>query len=166
MPLPFNTLFDEAENRYLKPEELREIGKYIVSLPERVATYRALRDQELHILQQVADQLQLEGLDAKTVDLERSLKTAILSLRYCAMGMLLDDEEFVQTRLLSWLGDAIALHQSQAIDAVLFRLLTQQLDQTLTTQQMIAFQPFWNLVRAVVPAAAAEEEMLTVAGIF
>jgi hypothetical protein len=166
MSLLFQTLFDEAETRYLKPEELREMGQYVASIPERVNIYRSLRDQELTLMQQVADQLQLEVFDAKTVDLERSLRFAIVSLRHCAMGLLLNDETVVQNRLLSWLEETIALHQNQAIDAVVFRLLGEQLEQTLTPQQMAALRPFWALVQAAIPAAAEEEEMLTVAGIF
>ncbi len=166
MPSPFDPTFDEVESRYLKPEELREIGKYVVSLPERVATYRVLRDQELHLMQQVADQLQLEVLDATEVTLERSLKNAILSLRYCAMAMLTGDESLLQSRWLGWLSESIALNDSQAIDSVLFRLVSEQLSQALTSKQLDTFQPFWSLVQAVIPSQPQEEEMLTVAGMF
>jgi nucleotidyltransferase/DNA polymerase involved in DNA repair len=165
MPSPFDPVFDEVETTYLKPDQLREIGKYVVSLPERVAAYRALRDQELRIMQQVADQLQSEGLDATEMDLERSLKNAILSVRYCAMAMLTGDESLLQNRWLNWLKESIEMNQSQAIDRVLFPLVSAQLNQTLTSKQMETFQPFWDLIQALIPAPQPEE-MLTAAGIF
>jgi hypothetical protein len=165
MPSPFDPVFDEVETTYLKPDQLREIGKYVVSLPERVAAYRALRDQELRMMQQVADQLESEALDAKEVALERSLKNAILSVRYCAMAMLAGDESLLHSRWLNWLKESIEMNQSQAIDSVLFSLVTEQLNQTLTSKQMETFQPFWNLIQAIIPAPQ-QEEMLTVAGMF
>jgi Phycobilisome protein len=110
MPSPIEIVFDEAENRYLKTEELRSLGQYVVSLPERVSIYRILRDQELTLMQQVADQLHIQQPDTHPDHLERSIKHGILILRYCAMGMLLADEGFVQSRLLNWLSDADPSH--------------------------------------------------------
>ena len=116
------TIFDEAEHRYLKPEELGVINQYVNSLPERLDTYRMLRDRELEIMQQVADQLEAALPNETVENLERSLKNALLLLRYSAMGMLLNDEAFVQSRLLSWLMTTISIHNTQAIDTALFPL--------------------------------------------
>ncbi len=130
------TIFDEAEHRYLKPEELGLINQYVSSLPERLDTYRAVRDRELEIMQQVADQLEAALPQESVENLERSLKNALLLLRYSAMGMLLNDEAFVQERLVSWLTKTLGVHNTRAIDAALFRLLNQRLTQTLTAKQI------------------------------
>ncbi|NDJ19869.1 hypothetical protein [Myxacorys almedinensis] len=165
MQPPFDAIFDEAEHRYLKPDELQEMRQYVFSLKDRVSTYQMIRDRELSLMQQVADQIQYTMPDAELAALERSLKNAMLSLRYCSMGMVLNDPSFVQNRLLGWLSDSMQIHNSSAIDRAVFRLIVQQLAQVLTSQQMELFQPFLNLAQAVLPAPV-EEEMLTVAGMF
>ncbi|EKQ69626.1 hypothetical protein OsccyDRAFT_2264 [Leptolyngbyaceae cyanobacterium JSC-12] len=134
-------LFDEAESRYLKPEELAVLSQYVDSLPARLMTYCTLRDRELEIMQQVADQLQLELPQEKVEHLERAIKDGLLTLRYCAMGMLLNDENFVKERLMSWLSGTMSLYNSQTINTVLYRLLNQRLTEALGTQAMRLLTP-------------------------
>jgi hypothetical protein len=134
-------LFDEAETRYLKPEELTLINQYVGSLPARLDVYRTVRDRELEVMQWVADQLQTQLPQESVEALERSLKNALLVLRYCAMGMLLDDEAFVQTRLLRWMTETLKAYDTRAIDEMLYRLLNQRLVQTLSQKQASLFIP-------------------------
>ncbi|WP_052128816.1 hypothetical protein [Neosynechococcus sphagnicola] len=82
-------LFDEAESRYLKPEELTLLNEYVDSLPERLEIYRRIRDQELSLMQQVADQLEQDLPETSIPQLERSLKNTLLVLRQSAMALLL-----------------------------------------------------------------------------
>ncbi|MBD2070701.1 hypothetical protein H6F93_24840 [Leptolyngbya sp. FACHB-671] len=140
-------IFDEAENRYLKPEELNLLGEYVDSLPERLEAYRNLRDRELKIMQSVADQLQLELPQQKVEMLERSIKNALLLLRYCAMGMLLNDETFVKERLLGWLSQTIQVYDTRSIDAVLYRLLNQRLKQALNPRHLTLLSPMLLLAQ-------------------
>jgi hypothetical protein len=139
------SVFDEAERRYLKPEELGVIGQYVDSLPIRLELYRHLRDNELTLMQQVADQLEAEVSNQPQALIERSIKNAILILRYSALGMLLNDETLVKERLLSWLQETAQAYPSQAVDAVLYRLLNQQLKQNLSPQQMNLLTPMLTL---------------------
>ncbi|MBF2028392.1 MAG: hypothetical protein IGS48_16765 [Oscillatoriales cyanobacterium C42_A2020_001] len=134
-------LFDEAESRYLKPEELAVLSQYVESLPARLMTYRTLRDRELDVMQQVADHLQTELPHEKIDHLERAIKDALLTLRYCAMGMLLNDEKFVKDRLMSWLNGTLSLYNSQTINTVLYRLMHQRLTEVLGTQAMSFLTP-------------------------
>jgi hypothetical protein len=140
-------IFDEAENRYLKPEELQLITQYVGSLPERLETYRTLRDRELEVMQWVADQLQAEMPQEKVENLERSLKNGLLMLRYCSMGMLLNDETFVKERLISWVSQTVKVYNTQAIDTVLYRLLNQQLSQVLSSKQISYLAPLLKLAQ-------------------
>lgn len=135
------SIFDEAENRYLKPEELKFVTQYVESLPERLEVYRNLRDQELEIMQWVADQLQTQMPQESVENLERSLKNALLMLRYCSMGMLLNDEEFVQDRLLSWMGQTVKVYSTEKIDLALYRLMNQRLNQVLGTKSTSFLSP-------------------------
>ncbi|MEB3337538.1 MAG: hypothetical protein VKJ46_08760 [Leptolyngbyaceae bacterium] len=135
------TIFDEAESRYLKSEELNILSQYVSSLPQRLETYRLLRDKELEIMQQVADQLQLAMPQETTANLERCLKHALLMLRYCAMSMLLNDESFVKERLLGWLSQTVQAYNTQAIDSTLYRLLNQRLSQVFNPGQLGLLNP-------------------------
>lgn len=163
MPSSINGIFDEAENRYLKPEELQIVGQYVDSIADRISAYRVLRDRELDLIQQAADQLQREMPSTEVTVLERAVKNGMLTLRHCAMAMLLDDPNFVQ-RLLPWLKDSIELYQAQGANTTFFGLMKQQLRISLSAQHMELLEPFFSLVEAVIPAQ--EEEMLTIAGIF
>ncbi|WP_448571080.1 hypothetical protein [Trichothermofontia sp.] len=147
------SLLDQAENRYLNPEELTLLDKYVSSLPDRLETYRRLRDQEVAIMQQAVDQLQAEMPHIQTVDLERSIKNALLVVRYCAMSMLLDDETFTKERLLSWLSRNVQVYNTQAIDRALYRHLEKSLTQALGPKSMSFLQPFLVMSRdAVLPS--------------
>jgi hypothetical protein len=165
MPSPIEAVLDEAENRYLKPEELKDVATYVMSLPDRADAYRAVRDNELTVMQQVADQLQAELPRAATAAIEHSLKNGILVLRYCAMSMLLDDETFVQTRLLNWLSESIQTQDAGAIDAALYPLMIENLTQTLTSKQLTFLEPLLTLAQNAL-LQSAETEMLTVAAMF
>lgn len=137
----FATVFDEAENRYLKPEELKPIIQYVASMPERLDTYRSLRDRELEIMQAVTDQLQAELPQEPEESLERCIKHALLMLRYCALSLLINDEDLIQHRFLDWVGPLAKAYDTKNIDAKLYRLLNQQLSKVLTAKQMGYLSP-------------------------
>lgn len=143
------SLFDDADTHYLKPNELSFIHQFVSSLPNRVDTYRALRDRELEVMQWVADQLQAELPTEPVEHLERSIKTALLILRTCAMGMLLDDDTFVADRLLGWLTGILKAYDTRAIDRILHRLLNQKLTGTLTPKQLELLTPQISRAQAI-----------------
>lgn len=149
-------LFDDAESRYLKPEELNVLSQYVKSLPTRLNTYRTLRDCELEVMQQVADRLQVELAQEKIEHLERALKNALLILRYCAMGMLLNDQSFVQERLMGWLSGTMRFYNSKAINTVLYRLLNQYLMEVLGSQPMQLLTPYLTLAQTLLYEQSTE----------
>lgn len=152
--------FNEAEHRYLQPEELGTITQYVESLPKRMDAYCTLRDQEMTIMQQVADQL-VKNLPGESIEaLERSIKNALLVMRYCAMGMLLNDESFVKERLHTWMGQTMKAYHSQTIDSALYSLLSQHLNQSLTPQQLSFFNPMLVAAQA---EFLSQDEPLTAA---
>lgn len=167
MQSQLEAIFDEAETRYLKPEELTVLSQFVDSLPERVEAYRTIRDQEIQLLQQVADRLEAEFPQEKTEVLERSLKHGILTLRYCALGMLLNDESLVQKRLIDWLNQMVEVYNTRAIDTALYRLLEQGLNQTLSQKQLALLKPFLSLTaNALAGSQAKQAEPLTAANLF
>jgi hypothetical protein len=143
-----NEIFDNAENRYLKPEELRFVTQYVGSLPERLETYRNVRDRELEMMQWVADQLQAKFPQEKQDCLERSIKNALLMLRYCSMAMLLNDESLVKERFLNWVSQSVKVYNTEKIDNLLHQLLNQRLSKELGASQMSLLAPMLNLAQS------------------
>jgi hypothetical protein len=151
-------MFDEAENRYLKPDELTVLTTYVESLPERLNAYRFLRDQELSIMQNVADQLEGRCPGESQQTLERCLKNALLVMRYAAMAMLLNDSEFLTNRVVAWLEETNAVYQTQSVDTALYQLLNHRLGEILNKEQLMLLRPHLTVAeKAVVmpPKAAA-----------
>ncbi|MBD2101161.1 hypothetical protein [Leptolyngbya sp. FACHB-261] len=145
-------IFDQAEGRYLKLEELKSLAGYVGSLPERIEAYKRLRDRELDMVQQVADQIQVSLPSAEVEDLERGIKNLLVSLRYCAMAMLLNDETFLRERLLHWLEEINRAFELQAINEALYRLLNQGLKQELSVPQWELLRPYIAIAQAAVVA--------------
>lgn len=154
-----DSIFDEAENRYLSPDELNVLSQYVGSIPERLEAYRAIRDRELEIMQHVADQLVAAMPQEKIENLERSIKNALLVLRYCAMGMLLNDEQFVKQRISDWIAQTMKAYNTGAIDATLYSLLSQHLNQVLSPSHLSVISPMLTLAQQTLleqePASAA-----------
>lgn len=148
------TLFDEPDKRYLNVEELNLLSQYVGSLPERIKIYRQLRNEEIAIMQPIADELQRQMPQESEASIERSLRNALLALRYAAMAMLLDDQQFIQQRLEGWLPEIVKAHNTQAIEKVLYSLLNQQLAKVFTAQQLSLIQPVLQVAqRMVLPSS-------------
>lgn len=151
-------MFDEAENRYLQPEELEVLSNYVNSLPNRLAVYRYLRDQEIPIMQHVADQLETRFPNESQETLERCLKNALLVMRYAAMSMLLNDKSFLENRLISWLEQTTAVYQTHTIDTALYQLLNQRLSELLSQSQLDLVRPHLTCAeKAVIASASATQ---------
>ena len=86
MKTTLEALFNEPERHYLSAIELDQLSQYINTLPERIELYRQLRDQEVAIMQPVADALEKQLPQASTETMEQGIKQAVLVLRYCAHG--------------------------------------------------------------------------------
>jgi Phycobilisome protein len=162
------SLFDEVENRYLKPSEQKAVTTYMVSLNDRVATYRLMRDRELSLMQTVADQLTTALPTEPVSRVEQSIKMAILILRHSAMAMLMDDANYPEERFLPWLREASEIHGTQSIDGMLYPALRTQLTQLFNDRQMSLLTPYLDQAQQVLmpDLVDSSESLLTVAGLF
>jgi Phycobilisome protein len=135
-------LLDQAENRFLKAEELIAFKRQAANLAQRLKIYEFLREKEVSIFQPVANKLQKAFPDEKQENLERSLKHWLLVLRYCAMAMLLNDRAFLEQRLLDWLSGLVEAHQTQKIELTICNLLQTRIEEILSEQARAILQPF------------------------
>ncbi len=162
------TLFHEAENRYLKPEATAEVSHYMASLKERTGLYRTLRDQEIAWMQPIADDLEQTFPSEQVTRLENSLRHAMLSLRHCAMAMLMDDPTYLDLRFLGWFKESMEIHGTLEIDSHLHTAMRRQLSTSLNTQQFRILTPFLDRVKTQFEPQIEvnDESLLTVAGLF
>ncbi|MFZ9737070.1 MAG: hypothetical protein ACO3EZ_03575 [Prochlorotrichaceae cyanobacterium] len=141
------SIFNDAETRYLNAKELDVVGDYVHSIPSRLEVYRFLRDEEVNILQPVVDQLQQKFPSSDAKRIERSTKNGILSLRACAMGMLLNDQDYIQERV-QWIKQTQRNNALEDIDKVLYVLLEAQLRKTLGSSKMSVLQEAFQQIHA------------------
>lgn len=134
-------LISQAQDRYLVTDELNFMESYISSLPDRLKLYKLIRDREINILQEVADQVPKEMPNVTVEDLEMGIKNLILVLRYCSMAMLLNDENFLKQRLLNWLEGIMSMRDMRRLNEILYKLLNQGLRQHFSPTQLDMFQP-------------------------
>lgn len=151
-------LFDEPENAYLKPDELNELSQFVSSLPERINFYRRLRNEEISLMQPVADQLQEKFPNESEEKLKRSVQNAILMVRYAAMAMLTDDPEMVTKRLESWLPDMVAAYDTQAIDQTLYQLIRKQFAGRFGAEQMALITPGLDAAQALIGGSESKAD--------
>ncbi|HAT13687.1 MAG TPA: phycobilisome protein [Microcoleaceae bacterium UBA11344] len=142
-------LLDQAENRFLKAEELTAFKRQAATLSQRLKIYEFLREKEESIFQPVANQLEETFPDEKQETLERSLKHWLLVLRYCAMAMLLNDQAFLEQRLLDWLSGIVEAHHTQKIEATICNLLQTRLKELLSEQARAILQPFLDQAQSI-----------------
>jgi hypothetical protein len=134
-------LISQAQDRYLAAEEIDLMESYISSLPNRLSLYKLIRDREIDILQEVADQAPKELPNITVEELEMGIKNLILVLRYCSMAMLLNDEGFLKERLLDWLEGIMSMRNMRRLNEVLYKLLNQGLNKQFSPAQMSLIQP-------------------------
>jgi hypothetical protein len=149
-------VFDDADNRYLKPEELGLISQYTQSISARLETYQSLRDYELEIMQWAADQLQIEMPTEAVENLERSIKNGLLMLRCCAMAMLANDQGLIRDRFLVWASSMTTVYGSQRIDTALYSLINQRLNQVLGIERMRLLMPMLAYAQDALPTTLSQ----------
>jgi hypothetical protein len=154
MTFKLDSLFENAEKPYLDANDLTLLSQYVSSIPERIAVYRILRDQEIAIMQPIADALQQRTQEPEE-KVERSVRNGLMALRYVAMAMLLDDSAFVEGRLQGWLPEMVKAHETQALDQQLFQLLDQQLAKVLSPAQMNLLKPGLTKARELLLGSSA-----------
>jgi len=142
MQKDFERLFHRAEDHYLHPLEMISFKKHLGLLEQRLAAYRTLREQEGLIFQAVADQLEAAYPERPVAELENALLHWISILRYGSMAMLLSNPEYLQYRLLEWLGDMVQAQELQDVESHLVELLTVQLQGVLSPEGFELLQPF------------------------
>ena len=135
-------ILHQAEEHYLKGQEIKVFRIYADSLAKRLETYECLRDQEIKIFQPIAEELVRAYPEENPKLLEKALKHWLAVMRYCAMAMLLNNPEYLERRILEWLTEMVQAHQMQSVENTIYDLLISRLQKELSQKQLALLQPF------------------------
>ncbi len=135
-------LLYDAEEHYLQSQEIDKLRQNVQSLKERLAIYKALRDREREIFQNVANQLEKELNPQEVEQLPKAIRQWATILRYLAMGMLLNSHEFIQRRILEWITPVIEAHSRLSLDRQTYQALKSELKNLFPEKQWQILQPF------------------------
>ncbi|WP_373480395.1 phycobilisome protein [Geminocystis sp.] len=135
-------LIHEAEFQYLNGEDLNKLSLEVSSLKDRIPAYKLLRDEEINIFQDIADDLVAQFPRENPKKIETSIRHWLVIMRYCSMAMMLNNHEFLEHRLLEWLTDIIQAHQSQHLFTAIYSLLITKLNNVLSNDELAHIQPF------------------------
>lgn len=151
-------LFDEPEKAYLTTDELNALSQFVSSLPERVNFYQRLRNEEVTLMQAIADSLQQQFPQESEEKLKRSLQSGILMVRYVAMAMLTDDLDMVTKRLETWLPEIVEAYDTKVIDIALYQLIKAQLASRFSPAQMALLSPGIDIAEGLIAGNQAPTE--------
>lgn len=135
-------LLYDAEDHYLQSGEIEKLRENVGSLKEKLAIYKNLRNQEIDVFQAIANQLEKELSPREIEQLPELIVNWATILRYVAMGMLLNSNEFIHRRILEWINPVIQAHNRVSLDNQVYKLLCLSLKQKLEAKQWQILQPF------------------------
>lgn len=140
-------LFHRGEDHYLTDGEIICLREHKKRLSLSLKVYEILRDNEIRIFQTVADRLVEAFPKEREKLLEDALKHWLAIMRYCGMALLLNSPEYLDHHILEWLTDQVKAHQMQTIESKLYKLLKQELETFLPTQEYDVLMPFLEQIK-------------------
>jgi hypothetical protein len=140
-------LLHRAEDHYLNDGEIICLRHQAKRLAYSFKVYETLRDNEIAIFQPVADRLVEAFPQESEKILEDAIKHWLAIMRYCAMALLLNNPEYLDHHILEWLTDQVQAHQMQTIESKLYKILKQQLESFLPSQEYDVLMPFLEQVK-------------------
>jgi hypothetical protein len=135
-------LIQNAEDHYLQAPELQDFEQQVSSLAQRLEAYEILRDFELEVFQNVADQLQSDFARLEADLFTRALEDGLAILRYSAMAMLQDNPQYLQRQLLAWLPSRAQAYELVDVEKRLLQLLQTQLGKCIPAAKLALIQPY------------------------
>ncbi len=146
-------LVDRAEEHYLDSKDIEVLKHHTASLTQRLKTYETVREREIDIFQPVADQLLAAFPTQEQATLEKALQHWLLILRYCAMAMLSNNQDFLQQQLQDWFQGLVKAHNLHPVEVRLYQLLQERLKELLSEQGLKLMGPFLAQAEALLLGA-------------
>ena len=152
-----NTLIDEcwiqAEGTYLNSGQLNSVQNYIESLPQRILIYQELQAQEDALLDRIMEKFKptLPNLTRQHGHLawDRCRRDLSMVWRYCCMAYLLNDESYLQDKLLYWMETILKSFKIRDKCQLAYKLMLDSLQYVFSDQTQGSIRPYVQLAKSM-----------------
>ncbi|MCJ2541709.1 phycobilisome protein [Thermostichus vulcanus] len=153
MNLMFADLLQNAEGRYLHPNELKSLHDYVEGIPKRVRIYQVLQSKESELLDRVIEKFQpmLPNLTRRhgVLAWERCRRDLSMVWRYCCMAMLLNDEDYLRDKLLYWLETILKSFKMRDECKPAYKLMLDSLPYVFGSEESEMIRPYLILAKTM-----------------
>jgi Phycobilisome protein len=141
------SVLERADGNYVSAKDLRLLDRALSSWQARKDAYNAIQKKESEIIKQAVElMLNSDQFIAKPKDkvgLEKCQRDMKMSLRNCALFMLMQDEEMLKDRFLYWHQNI--LQALQVNNYEVYKHLWQAVKSQLTSDQAALLNPYLKL---------------------
>ena len=150
-----------GEEQYLQSSELAEYQAYLATLEKKVKVYEIVRDQEVYLFEILATELQEKYPEERSHVICEAISQWSLILKYCCTAMLLDNPEYLESRVDNWLKDLIQLRAIPQMDSILYDTLVEVLPEVLTDEETSFLKPYLEQIQQAIGLSQESEELLS-----
>ena len=147
-----------GEEQYLQSSELADYQAYLAELEKKVKVYEIVRDQEVFIFKILATELQEKYPEERSHIICEAISQWSLVLKYCCTAMLLDNPEYLESRVENWLKELIQLRAVPQMDEILYDTLVEVLPEVLTDAETAFLKPYLEQIQKAIGLAEELEE--------
>ncbi|CAN1209620.1 hypothetical protein TUMEXPCC7403_05310 [Tumidithrix helvetica PCC 7403] len=135
----------EADRMYLTDSDLGLLERYAKDFANRAKTYNLLRDRNEAIVKQSIQMLALNypSLVEKLAD--RCKYDMSNVLRYIALAILRDDEQFFRDQMGDWLSTVLCSYQVSTECSMAYRKMQESINTQLPSECAILVKPYIDM---------------------
>ena len=150
-----------GEEQYLQSSELSNYQDYLAQIESKVRVYETIRNREVYIFEILATELQEKYPEDRSHLICEAISQWSLILKYCCTAMLLDNPEYLESRVDNWLKDLIQLRSIPQMDEMLYSTLEEVLPEVLTDEETAWLKPYLEQIQKSIGLAQDSEALLS-----
>lgn len=135
-----------ADSRYLASNELSLLENYFQSYRNRMMVYQEMRDKNKMLLEKSLDRFFLDYPDFLEKHRKRCIYDMSETLRYIALSILKDDQNFFKERLMIWFDSILLAYNKTAPCAIAYRYLQEVIKENLSPNSARLIKPYLDQV--------------------
>ncbi|MEY2979508.1 MAG: hypothetical protein RLZZ435_3648 [Cyanobacteriota bacterium] len=135
-----------ADSRYLATNELSLLETYSQSYKSRTMVYQEMRDKNKILIDTSLDRFFLEYPDFLEKHRTRCIYDMSETLRYIALAILKDDQNFFRERLMVWFDSILTAYNKTAPCAIAYRYLQEAVKDKLSANSGRLIKPYLDQV--------------------
>ena len=150
-----------GEEQYLQSGEIADYQAYLANLERKVKVYETVRDREVYLFEILATELQEQYPEERSYVICEAISQWSLILKYCCTAMLLDNVEYLESRVENWLKELIKLRSIPQMDEMLYTTLVEVLPEVLIDEELALLMPYLEQVQQAISPTQDSETLLS-----